>query len=183
MLLLHIPENLDLFAAQLFSAAQQPARTSFNNSSASDSFVPPPPEDMAEALSELEKFVHAPPSLPLVVRLALIHYQFEAIHPFLDGNGRIGRLLIVLLLCSENVLSQPLLYLSDYFERHRNEYYGHLLEVSRAGNWEGWISFFLRGIAEQTRDSIARSDKLLTQWQVYRQAVQTALLFVIAGTG
>lgn len=137
-------------------------------------FVPPPPEEMADALSELEKFIHAPSSLPLVVRLALVHYQFEAIHPFLDGNGRIGRLLIALLLCSEKVLPQPLLYLSDYFERHRDEYYEHLLEVSRAGKWQEWISFFLRGIAQQTRDSVARSDKLRTLWQTYRQAVQTA---------
>jgi len=137
-------------------------------------FVPPPPEEMPDALSELEKFIHAPAKLPLVVRLALIHYQFEAIHPFLDGNGRIGRLLIALILYAEKVLPQPLLYLSVYFERNRQEYYRHLLEVSRAGKWREWISFFLRGMDEEARDSIVRSDKLLTLWQGYRGRVQTA---------
>jgi Fic family protein len=137
-------------------------------------FVPPPPEEMGEALSEMEKFIHAPSPLPLVVRLALVHYQFEAIHPFLDGNGRIGRLLIVLLLCAEKVLPQPMLYLSAYFERHRSEYYRLLLEVSSDGRWQDWISFFLRGLAEQSHDAIARSDKLLNLWRRYRQIVQTS---------
>ena len=137
-------------------------------------FVPPPPEEMDEALSELEKFIHASSSLPLVVRLALIHYQFEAIHPFLDGNGRIGRLLIVLLLAAEKVLPQPMLYLSAYFEGHRSEYYRLLMEVSRDGKWQEWISFFLRGVAEQSRDAVVRSDKLLNLWQQYRRKVQAA---------
>ena len=137
-------------------------------------FVPPPPEEMHEALSDLEKFIHAPSPLPLVVRLALVHYQFEAIHPFLDGNGRIGRLLIVLLLCVEKVLPQPMLYLSAYFERNRQEYYRLLFEVSRDGKWQEWISFFLRGLAEQSRDAIVRSDKLLNLWHSYRQSVQTS---------
>jgi Fic family protein len=137
-------------------------------------FVPPPPEDMNEALSDMEKFIHARSPLPFVVRLALIHYQFEAIHPFLDGNGRIGRLLIVLLLCAENVLPQPMLYLSAYFERHQSEYYRLLLEVSRDGRWQEWISFFLRGLAEQSRDAISRSDKLLELWHKNRLSVQTA---------
>lgn len=137
-------------------------------------YVPPPPDEMIEALSDMEKFIHAPSPLPLVVRLALVHYQFEAIHPFLDGNGRIGRLLIVLLLCAENVLPQPMLYLSAYFERNRSEYYQRLFEVSRDGRWQEWISFFLRGLAEQSRDAIARSDKLLKLWHTYRQSVQTA---------
>jgi Fic family protein len=137
-------------------------------------FVPPPPEEMQEGLSDLEKFIHRPATLPLVVRLALVHYQFEAIHPFLDGNGRIGRLLITLILCAEKVLPQPLLYLSDYFERHRQEYYRHLLEVSQSGKWREWISFFLRGIEEQSRDCILRSDKLLSLWQAYRHRVQAA---------
>lgn len=137
-------------------------------------FVPPPPEEMAEALSDLEKFIHTPSPLPLVVRLALVHYQIETIHPFLDGNGRIGRLLIVLMLCAENVLPQPMLYLSAYFERNRAEYYRLLFEVSRDGRWQEWISFFLRGLAEQSRDAIARSHKLLDLWRAYRQMVQTS---------
>jgi Fic family protein len=129
---------------------------------------------MADALSALEKFIHAPSELPLVVRLALIHYQFEAIHPFLDGNGRIGRLLIVLVLCAEKVLPQPMLYLSAYLEKNRPEYYRLLLAVSQEGCWEEWISFFLRGLAEQSRDAIRRSDKLLGLWQDYRKAVQVS---------
>lgn len=137
-------------------------------------FVPPPPEDMADALSALEKFIHAKSELPLVVRLALIHYQFEAIHPFLDGNGRIGRLLIVLVLCAEKVLPQPMLYLSAYLEKNRAEYYRLLLAVSQEGCWEEWISFFLRGLAEQSRDAIRRSDKLLGLWSDYRKAVQVS---------
>ena len=137
-------------------------------------FVPPPPEDLMSSLGELEKFWHAPSPLPLMVRLALIHYQFEAIHPFLDGNGRIGRLLLTLLLVSENVLPQPMLYLSAFFERHRDEYYRRLLAVSQDGQWLEWISFFLRGVAEQSRDAVRRSEKLLGIWQRYRQQFQTA---------
>src|SRR5206468_394160 len=95
-------------------------------------FVPPPSEEMHETLSQLEKFIHGSDALPLLVKLALIHYQFEAIHPFLDGNGRIGRLLILLLLCVEKALPQPLLYLSAYFEKNRVAYYYHLWEVSRS---------------------------------------------------
>jgi Fic family protein len=137
-------------------------------------FVPPPPDEMSEALGEMEKFWHAPSPLPLVVRLALAHYQFEAIHPFLDGNGRIGRLLIILLLCAEKVLPQPMLYLSAYFERNRPEYYRLLLAVSQDGRWSEWVSFFLRGVEEQSRDAIARSEKLLALWQQYRTRLQSA---------
>jgi Fic family protein len=147
-----------------------PARCTLNDAK----FVPPPPEEMAEAISDLEKFIHASSPLPLVVRLALVHYQFEAIHPFLDGNGRIGRLLIVLLLCAEKVLPQPMLYLSAYFERNRSEYYRLLLEVSCHGRWQEWISFFLRGLAQQSHDAIARSDKLLKLWHSYTRSVQAA---------
>lgn len=134
-------------------------------------FVPPPPKELMDSLGALEKFWHAP--LPLVVRLALIHCQFEAIHPFLDGNGRIGRLLLTLLMCSEKALPQPMLYLSAYFERHRDDYYRHLLAVSQDGRWSEWISFFLRGVAEESRDTIQRSEKLLSLWQRYRQSLQT----------
>lgn len=136
-------------------------------------FVPPPPEDLMDTLGELEKFIHAPSPLPLVVRLALIHYQFEAIHPFLDGNGRIGRLLLTLLLCSEKVLPQPMLYLSAYFERQRAEYYRLLLAVSQDGRWLEWVSFFLRGVAEQSRDAVQRSERLLDLWKNYRARLQS----------
>ena len=137
-------------------------------------YVPPPTDEMHEALGHLEQYLHAPSSLPLLIRLAGIHYQFEAIHPFLDGNGRIGRLLITLLLCSEEALSEPLLYLSAYFERRREDYYRLLLGVSQAGRWDEWISFFLQGVAEQSKDAISRSGQLLDLWQTYRAMLQSA---------
>jgi cell filamentation protein, protein adenylyltransferase len=136
-------------------------------------FVPPPEAEMKDALGELEKFLHAPSSLPPLVRLACVHYQFEAIHPFLDGNGRIGRLLLTLLLCHEGLLPQPVLYLSAFFEHHRQDYYRLLLEVSQSGNWSEWITFFLRGVAEQSRDAIRRSGQLLNLWQEYWQRLQS----------
>jgi Fic family protein len=137
-------------------------------------FVPPPPADIIPALDALEKYLHEPSPLPPLVRLALIHYQFEAIHPFLDGNGRIGRLLITLLLCAEGLRPQPLLYLSAYFERHRQEYYRLLLAVSQSGAWVEWITFFLQGVAEQSRDAVRRSDSLLHLMQEYRARLQSA---------
>lgn len=139
-------------------------------------FVPPPETEMKEALGELERYLHSPSSLPPLVRLALFHYQFEAIHPFLDGNGRVGRLLLTLLLCAEGLLPQPLLYLSAFFERHRREYYRLLLVVSQSGQWSEWINFFLRGVAEQSRDAIRRSNRLMDLWQAYRQRLQSARL-------
>ena len=137
-------------------------------------YVPPPVEEMEQALGQFEAYLHAPSTVPLLIRLAAIHYQFEAIHPFLDGNGRIGRLLITLLLCKEGALPEPLLYLSAYFERYRNEYYRLLLAVSQTGKWIDWISFFLRGVAEQSRDALVRSDRLLQLWKNYRGEFQSA---------
>lgn len=137
-------------------------------------YVPPPVDELDKALGQFETYLHAPSTLPLLIRLAAIHYQFEAIHPFLGGNGRIGRLLITLLLCKEGALSETLLYLSAYFERYRNEYYRLLLAVSQAGKWIDWISFFLRGVAEQSRDALARSGRLLQLWQGYRAEFQSA---------
>ena len=112
-------------------------------------------------LDLFEKFIHEESQTPALVRLALIHYQFEAIHPFRDGNGRIGRLLISLLLCSWKLLPKPLLYLSAYFDKHRDEYFDHLLQVSRHGTWNDWVTFFLQGVAEQANDAVERSRKLL----------------------
>lgn len=109
-------------------------------------FVPPPPHEMMESLSELEKFLHRPSNLPPLVKTALVHYQFEAVHPFLDGNGRIGRLLISLLLRHENLLDQPFLYLSAFFERRRSEYYAKLLDISKSGQWRSWMEFFMQGV-------------------------------------
>ncbi len=137
-------------------------------------FVPPPASEMNQTLDEFERFIHTSDDIPFLIRLALIHYQFEAIHPFVDGNGRMGRLLISLLLCERGYLRQPLLYLSAYFERNREAYADHLLRVSQTNSWNEWIRFFLQGVAEQSRDAVQRSRQLLGLWQGYRQKLQTA---------
>lgn len=136
--------------------------------------VPPPVSEMNEALDSFEKFLYAPSSLPPLVRLGFIHYQFEAIHPFLDGNGRIGRLLIILLLCSWDILPLPFLYLSAYFEAHRQAYYDSLLDVSQKGKWEAWLIFFLRGVATQSRDAVLRAQRLRNLREQYREQFQMA---------
>jgi len=123
-------------------------------------YVPPPVHEMHEALNAFEKYLHDGNEYPPLARLALIHYQFEAIHPFLDGNGRIGRLLVSLLLVHWNLLPLPLLYLSAFFERHRQDYYDLLLAVSERGAWQQWLLYFLRGVAEQARDAISRAKRL-----------------------
>jgi Fic family protein len=135
-------------------------------------FIPPPAPEINQALDVYERFLHADSPLPPLIRLALIHYQFEAIHPFLDGNGRVGRLLITLLLCAWDLLPQPLLYLSAYFEAHRQEYYDHLLAVSQRGAWEVWLRFFLRGVAEQSRDAVLRAGQLQTLRERYHERFQ-----------
>jgi Fic family protein len=131
-------------------------------------FVPPSVDAMNTTLDALEKYLHTEDDLPPLVRLALIHYQFEAIHPFIDGNGRIGRLLISLLSVHWNLLPLPLLYLSAFFEHHRDEYYDLLMAVSTRGGWREWVAFFLRGVAEQARDAVARAKRLQdleTEWR------------------
>lgn len=120
-------------------------------------YVPPPVPEMLSALSDLEKYIHEDDETSPLVRLGLIHYQFEAIHPFEDGNGRIGRLLISLLVCHWGLLSVPLLYLSAYFEKNRDEYLDRMFEVSRSGDWEGWLTFFLRGVATQSKDAATKA--------------------------
>ena len=123
-------------------------------------YVPPPVPEMERSLDRLETYLHAEDDLPPLIRLAMIHSQFEMIHPFIDGNGRIGRLLIVLLMVHWNLLPIPLLYLSAFFERNRETYYERLLGVSARGEWEEWITFFLQGIGEQARDATTRAKKL-----------------------
>lgn len=123
-------------------------------------FVPPPTDVMHVALGDLERFLHEQ-DMPLLVQLALAHYQFEVIHPFLDGNGRIGRLLIPLMLVLRDALTQPLLYLSAYFEQHRSEYYDHLLMTSQRGDLVPWLRFFLRGVRRQARDAEERTVRLV----------------------
>ncbi len=137
-------------------------------------FVPPPPDDMRDALSDLEKFLHET-DLPLLVQLAIAHYQFEVIHPFLDGNGRIGRLMIPLMLVLRDALPRPLLYLSAFFEQHRSEYYDHLLITSQRGDLMPWVAFFLRGVRQQARDSEERTVRLVElQHQLRNQLLDEA---------
>jgi Fic family protein len=135
-------------------------------------YVPPPVPEMKEALSDLEKFLHRKSSFPPLIKQALVHYQFEAIHPFLDGNGRVGRLLLTLSLCSDQIIPYPILYLSDYIEKTRKDYYRLLLSVSQDGNWTGWITYFLRGIAIQSSDALSRSSNLLDLWRNYGQTLK-----------
>lgn len=111
-------------------------------------FIPPPPHEVPQALSDLERFMHAKDSMPALIRIGLTHAQFETIHPFLDGNGRVGRLLITFLLCEQGTLLSPVLYLSHYFKANRAEYYEHLQNIRQDGGWEAWLKFFLRGVAD-----------------------------------
>jgi Fic family protein len=137
-------------------------------------YVPPPVQEMHVALDRLERYLHERSPMPVLLRAALIHYHFEAIHPFLDGNGRIGRLLIAFLLHVEKVLDQPLLYLSAFFERHRREYYRRLFEVTTNGAWGEWIDFFLRGVTEQANDAVSRARSLLDLSERYRRQIAPA---------
>ncbi|RMH75027.1 MAG: Fic family protein [Calditrichaeota bacterium] len=132
-------------------------------------FVPPPPEYLMETLKDFERYLHEEDQHPPLIRLAFIHYQFEAIHPFVDGNGRIGRLLLILLLVGWELLPLPLLYLSAYFERKRQAYYDHLFRVSMEGAWESWIRFFLEGVAEQAADTIDRIKQLQDLQSLWRR--------------
>ncbi len=136
------------------------------------SFVPPPPEMLIELLGDWESYLQSNPGEPTLVQCALMHYQFEAIHPFEDGNGRIGRLLITFFLCERHCLSQPLLYLSAFFERYRNEYYERLLAVSRDGDWNGWIEFFLRGVRQQANEAIETTKRIFSLRDEYQRRIR-----------
>jgi len=124
-------------------------------------FVPPPPNEVAECISSLEKFIHSDEPMPALLKAALAHLQFETIHPFLDGNGRVGRLLIVLMLQEERVLQQPLLYLSLYFKQHRAEYYRLLDSARQDGDWEAWLDFFLEGVTQTAGAAVETAQRLL----------------------
>lgn len=142
-------------------------------------YVPPPVPQMRAALDAFEKHLHADDRTPPLVRLALIHYQFEAIHPFVDGNGRIGRLLVSLLLVYWAVLPSPLLYLSAFFQRNRDEYTGRLRGVSEVGAWAPWIGFFLRGVATEAADACDRArrlQELQAQWRDLVTGARTSTL-------
>ncbi len=120
-------------------------------------FVPPPPHEMEQALDHFEKFLHERSTLPVLIHCGLAHAQFETIHPFIDGNGRMGRLLITFLLCERQVLHKPLLYLSYCLKAHRAEYYDRLTAVRNAGDWEGWLRFFLHGVYAVSTATTARA--------------------------
>src|SRR3990167_1813706 len=131
-------------------------------------YVPPPPDALMSCLSSFEKFLHKM-TLPPLIHIALCHYQFEAIHPFLDGNGRVGRLLIMLLLVEQKMLPSHLLYLSAFFEATRDEYYKQLYNVSSKGTWHEWLIYFLNGVAVQSEDVLSRAERineLLNQWKI-----------------
>jgi len=145
-------------------------------------FVPPPPHEVPQALADLERFLHSESLLPVLVQVGLAHAQFETIHPFLDGNGRIGRLLITFLLVQKGLLAKPVLYLSHYFKRYRAEYYDRLQAVRDDGDWEGWLAFFLRGVAEVAAEATQTAAAILRMREDYRARI-TERLGRAAGNG
>lgn len=144
---------------------------------ATASYIPPSPEYLMECLNDFEQFLYDT-TLPPLIQIALAHYQFEAIHPFLDGNGRVGRLLITLFLIERKILPAPLLYLSAFFEATRSEYYQRLMAVTQQGDWQGWLHYFLNGVARQSEDAISRAyriNKLLDAWRKKTAGFSTPL--------
>jgi Fic family protein len=136
-------------------------------------FVPPPPTEVGDLLTDLERFVHEQPLLPPLVQAALLHYQFETIHPFLDGNGRLGRLLIVFFLVARDRLPEPLLYLSPYFEARRERYYDALQAVRERGDVGSWVGLFLEAVSTQAVDAVLRAERLVDLRERYRTSVRT----------
>ncbi|MGH2638024.1 MAG: Fic family protein, partial [Rhabdochlamydiaceae bacterium] len=136
-------------------------------------FVPPSPTDMGKALGDLEKFIHEDVPLPPLLKVGLVHAQFETIHPFLDGNGRVGRLLITFILCSKGVLRKPLLYLSHFFKIHRFEYYEHLQKIRDEGDWESWLKFFLRGVGEVAQQATTTANNIVQLREKHREIIAT----------
>lgn len=139
-------------------------------------YVPPAVDDMHRALGDLETFFYDYRDMPTLVKIGLIHAQFETIHPFLDGNGRMGRLLITFWLCNEGILSQPVLYLSYYFKRNRQEYYDRLTDVRFKGAWEEWLAFFLRGIAQTSEEGVASAKRIIALQSDCLQRIGSARL-------
>ncbi len=144
-------------------------------------FVPPPVPEMKEALNRFEKFLHDD-SLPVLIHTGLAHAQFETIHPFLDGNGRVGRLLITFLLCERKILHRPLLYLSHYLKTHRAEYYDRLMAIRNDGNWEAWLKFFLRGVGEVSQEAIETARRIFALRDEHRQTIN-GTMGASAGSG
>ena len=136
-------------------------------------FVPPPPGQVPDLMSDLEKFIHADtPEIPALIKAGLVHVQFETIHPFLDGNGRLGRLLINFLLCTQGILKEPILYLSLYLKTHRQTYYDLLQRVRERGDWEAWLAFFLEGIAETSRQAADTARELRDLFEADRRRIE-----------
>jgi Fic family protein len=140
----------------------------------SATFVPPPPDEVPALLDDLERFVHEEPQLPVLMQAALIHYQFETIHPFIDGNGRLGRLLIVFFLVVRDRLPAPLLYLSPYFEARRPQYYEALQRVRETGDFDTWLALFLDAVEIQALDAVSRAEQLTDLRERYRESVHRA---------
>lgn len=138
-------------------------------------FIPPPPDDMQRALSDLEQFIHAPDTSSPLLKIGLIHAQFETIHPFQDGNGRIGRLLITLLLCERRILQQPLLYLSYYINANKAEYYACLQRIRDEGAWEDWLKFFLSGVYSVAEEATATARAIVSMQEQHRSLIAQAL--------
>ena len=138
-------------------------------------YIPPPPHEMKEALNNLEIFLHDSSPLPALIKIGLAHAQFETIHPFLDGNGRTGRLLITFLLCEQNILKRPLLYISYYFKKYRTEYYDCLQRVRDQGDWERWLKFFLHGVYEVAQEASQTARKIVNMKEEHRQLVLTQM--------
>ena len=136
-------------------------------------FVPPPPERVVECMSDLERFLHQRTTYPALIRAALAHVQFETIHPFLDGNGRLGRLLITLTLCEEGTLKEPILYLSLYFKTHRARYYELLQQVRQKGDWEAWLEFFLEGVIDTSEQGVASARRLIELFDRDKDKIST----------
>jgi len=134
-------------------------------------YIPPPPGEMQEALTDLERFLHDTAPMPALIRIGLAHAQFETIHPFQDGNGRTGRLLITFLLCEKNILKRPLLYISYFFKKYRSEYYSHLQSIRDKGNWEDWIKFFLKGVYEVAQEASTVARQIVNLKEEHRQTV------------
>lgn len=139
---------------------------------ATAAFVPPPPDQVGRLLDDLERFVHEEPATPPLVQAALLHYQFETIHPFLDGNGRLGRLLVVFFLVVRDRLPEPLLYLSPYFEARRAQYYDALQGVRERGDFDRWLALFLEAVCAQAADAVTRAERLTDLRERYRAEVQ-----------
>ncbi|MEM7305177.1 MAG: Fic family protein [Planctomycetota bacterium] len=138
-------------------------------------FVPPPPQDVPEALAQLERFLHDGDDLPDLIKIGLAHAQFETIHPFLDGNGRVGRLLITFLLTERLLLAKPVLYLSHFFKRHRSEYYDRLQAVRDRGDWEAWLEFFLRGVTNVCAEAAETARRILELRELHRARITEEL--------